>query len=611
MQELQKSIIGLENCDSEETPSKTAYQGSSGRIDLSEERKFTEYDSLHDGLAILDEDETGASTSKGSLDAKAEDDTQKTLDYDALYDQVKRRVLERFFSSPYQEKDVQHPSLLPTLRPYQSKAVNWMISQELHSDIKGGILADEMGLGKTVEFLALILNRPRENLVYPEYLKHETKAVELITIKEEIIDDDIEESPNKKAKIEDSSCPKCSPEVSEINNENLQLNLGISIKQEPDEICEILPLEESKRKKATPKCTCKPLTLKERLTITYNNTLAEYSCLARSDSAKEKEETDDPRILCICGRRQKTNEPLVECQECKRLQHVACIKYDLNDPERGCYFCPECWPILDPVESKATLIISPSSITTQWLDEIRNHLDDDLNVLLYQGVNGGQYYQPLHLARKYDLIIVSYDTLRKELCYVEAKSVGERRFRRAPSYLVRRSPLVSIQFWRVCLDEAQMVEGSQTAGAKMARKLHAVHRWCVTGTPIQKSIHDLYGLFLFLGVQAPKSLLYDTTALTEVLASFFWRTRKSHVADQIHVPEQKEFTYSLVFSPVEQHFYEEQQKLCLSDFSKQLEKFHRDDQAKLSSLDPHTFNRLLQPLLRLRQVRSPSLISLL
>ncbi|XP_027744023.1 E3 ubiquitin-protein ligase SHPRH-like [Empidonax traillii] len=112
-------------------------------------------------------------------------------------------------------KDVQHPALIPILRPYQSEAVNWMLHRENYTNTPssenalhflwrevitldgvkiyynpftgciireyptagpqwpGGILADEMGLGKTVEVLALILNHTgpdikQDDLTLPE-----------------------------------------------------------------------------------------------------------------------------------------------------------------------------------------------------------------------------------------------------------------------------------------------------------------------------------------------------------------------------------------------------------------------------------------------------------
>ena len=54
--------------------------------------------------------------------------------------------------------------------------------------------------------------------------------------------------------------------------------------------------------------------------------------------------------------------------------------------------------------------------------------------------------------------------------------------------------------WRVCLDEAQMIENTTNKTAEMALRLKAINRWCVTGTPIGKSLNDIQGLLLFLQV---------------------------------------------------------------------------------------------------------------
>lgn len=39
------------------------------------------------------------------------------------------------------------------------------------------------------------------------------------------------------------------------------------------------------------------------------------------------------------------------------------------------------------------------------------------------------------------------------------------------------TPLTRLRWWRVCLDEAQMVESSTARAAQMALKLQTVHRW--------------------------------------------------------------------------------------------------------------------------------------
>ncbi|PHJ23273.1 snf2 family n-terminal domain-containing protein [Cystoisospora suis] len=55
--------------------------------------------------------------------------------------------------------------------------------------------------------------------------------------------------------------------------------------------------------------------------------------------------------------------------------------------------------------------------------------------------------------------------------------------RREKRYRVLHSPLLQVQWWRLLIDEAQMVGGYSLA-AQFARALSARYRWCISGTPL-------------------------------------------------------------------------------------------------------------------------------
>jgi len=89
------------------------------------------------------------------------------------------------------------------------------------------------------------------------------------------------------------------------------------------------------------------------------------------------------------------------------FQHAECVKYDLEDPYRGEYLCPHCWTLNEPVASGATLIVSPSSICYQWIEEIKKHVRrKNVKMLFYEGTKQAGYIQPRTLAG-YDIVITT------------------------------------------------------------------------------------------------------------------------------------------------------------------------------------------------------------
>ncbi|XP_017277058.1 E3 ubiquitin-protein ligase SHPRH [Kryptolebias marmoratus] len=326
--------------------------------------------------------------------------------------------------------------------------------------------------------------------------------------------------------------------------------------------------------------------------------------------------TPDYRFECICGELGIIDyKARVQCMNCQLWQHADCVNYKEESLKTTPFYCPHCLVAMKPVSTGATLIISPSSICHQWVEEINRHIrSSSLRVLVYQGVKKHGFIQPRMLAEQ-DVVITTYDVLRSELNYVDiphSNSKDGRRFRNQKRYMAVPSPLVAVEWWRICLDEAQMVECPTAKAAEMALRLASVNRWCVSGTPVQRGLEDLYGLVLFLGVDPYwvkhwwDQLLYrpyrrgNTEALYNVIAQILWRSAKKDVIDQIQIPPQTEEVHWLCFSPVEGHFYHRQHEVCSQDALVKLRKIS-DWSLKLGSLDRRTVNSILYPLLRLRQ----------
>ena len=60
------------------------------------------------------------------------------------------------------------------------------------------------------------------------------------------------------------------------------------------------------------------------------------------------------------------------------------------------------------------------------------------------------------------------------------------------------SKLLDLTFHRVILDEGHLIKNPSTVVSKACCSINAKNRWCVTGTPIVNSLHDVFGLLKFL-----------------------------------------------------------------------------------------------------------------
>jgi len=132
----------------------------------------------------------------------------------------------------------------------------------------------------------------------------------------------------------------------------------------------------------------------------------------------------------------------------------------------------------DPI---TTLVVAPLSLLSQWEEEVQSK--SSLSCLMYYGDQAKKLGES-DLAGV-DVLITTYGTLQSE--YSSRKGASS-----------ASTPLLSICFRRVILDEAHIIKNPNTGASKACCEINAERRWCVTGTPISNSLQDVFGLIKFL-----------------------------------------------------------------------------------------------------------------
>jgi SNF2 family DNA or RNA helicase len=160
-----------------------------------------------------------------------------------------------------------------------------------------------------------------------------------------------------------------------------------------------------------------------------------------------------------------------------------------------------------------TLVVCPTSVLRQWARELRSRVSSAaaLSVLLYHGP--GRSRSAAEVAR-YDVVLTTYAIVTQELAAVvgsdkaAAKASsgglgGDDTSAAASSPASAAAPaaggvLGALTWWRVVLDEAQSIKNARSQVAAAVWALRARRRWCLSGTPLQNSVDDLYSYFRFL-----------------------------------------------------------------------------------------------------------------
>lgn len=234
----------------------------------------------------------------------------------------------------------------------------------------------------------------------------------------------------------------------------------------------------------------------------------------------------------------------------------------------------------------ASLIIAPTSLVGNWFAEARK-FTPELKVLIYHGSERHQ-----DSFDDYDLVVSTYGLIHRD-----------------------KEKFVSYPFYYLILDEAQFIKNARTKTTQVIQQLRAAHRLCLTGTPLENHLGELWSLFHFL----MPGLLGDAKQFRlwfrgpiekhadmdrrEVLAKrvkpFILRRTKNQVASEL--PPKTEIMRTIEISGPQRDLYE---AIRMS-----MEKKVRDAIVKQGLGKSHII--ILDALLKLRQICcDPRLLSL-
>jgi len=192
---------------------------------------------------------------------------------------------------------------------------------------------------------------------------------------------------------------------------------------------------------------------------------------------------------------------------------------------------------------RPSLVVAPTSLMTNWRQEAERFAPG-LRVLVLHGMDRRDHFDQI---REHDLILTTYPLLPRD------------------GPLLRKHP-----FHCLILDEAQFIKNPRTAAAQAVAGLEARHRLCLTGTPMENHLGELWSLFHFLMpgflgdsvafrrvFRVPIEKLGDASRraiLGRRVKPFLLRRRKEEVAREL--PAKNEIVQHVELTGVQRDLYE-------------------------------------------------------
>ncbi len=189
------------------------------------------------------------------------------------------------------------------------------------------------------------------------------------------------------------------------------------------------------------------------------------------------------------------------------------------------------------------LIVAPTSLMSNWQREAARFAPA-LKVVILQGAERHQHFDDIE---QYDLVLSTYPLLVRD-----------------------ESVLLKHHYHYLVLDEAQVIKNPKAKAAQVVRKIECNHRLCLTGTPMENHLGELWALFDFLSpgllgdsrqfnqlfrVPIEKNQNYEQQQrLSKRVAPFMLRRSKSEVASEL--PEKSEIIQTVSLGGKQAALYE-------------------------------------------------------
>ncbi|KAH9837867.1 SNF2 family N-terminal domain-containing protein [Rhodofomes roseus] len=198
-------------------------------------------------------------------------------------------------------------------------------------------------------------------------------------------------------------------------------------------------------------------------------------------------------------------------------------------------------------------------------------VDTDMDVdrdATEDGQGGGQGEDVLDwcsYVNTFDVCITTYTVLQRDLCVARAPPTRPRRANVNYSENERaRSPLIMCEWYRVIMDEVQMVGGGQAE--EMVSLIPRLSSFAVSGTPARAQVADLIHVMRFLRVRPvtenpriwPRLLKAPyANDFADLFSKYSIRTTKAAVKHELTIPKQTRYLVPIELGRVERHVYDQ------------------------------------------------------